>query len=215
MSYYDPAADEGLDKLNKNAIIDSKPNLKLMRHYVKKDDSHLDRCYYLLVLTGDISSSGTAWEMGRHSYKNRRPIILVSPKQYMGSLVNFTTVKATKIYPSIFEAVFSHCERQKEKETINALYRSRKPGPDRSTGHEPETVGDICYIYYKKFVTRWLETPRWTTAHNIYKDVQCIKMDFRMTLDEKCAADLAWQVFYSLYVLEYEIQKRELNGDVV
>ncbi len=81
-------------------------------------------------------------------------------------------------------------------------------------GHEPETVGDICYIYYKKFVTRWLETPRWTTAHNIYKDVQCIKMDFRMTLDEKCAADLAWQVFYSLYVLEYELKKRDENGEV-
>ncbi len=115
LSYYDPAADEGLDKLNKNAIIDSKPNLKLMRHYVKKDDSHLDRCYYLLVLTGDISSSGTAWEMGRTYYKNRRPIILVSPKQHMGSLVNFTTVKATKIYPSIFDAVLAIAKDKKKR----------------------------------------------------------------------------------------------------
>ncbi len=81
-------------------------------------------------------------------------------------------------------------------------------------GKEPETVGDICYLYYQKFLRRWRETPRWTTAHNIYKDVQCIKMAQEYSLDEKVAADLAWQVFYSLYVLEYELRKREENGEV-
>ena len=105
LSYYDPADDEGLEHLSPDSIIDLKPNLRLMKSYVDKDDRHVDRSKYLLVLTGDKSSSGTAWEMARHYYRNRRPIVLVGPRQYDGLLTNFTTIKAEKICATLKQAL--------------------------------------------------------------------------------------------------------------
>lgn len=102
VTYYDPAADE---KVSPNKIIDLKPNIRRMRHYVKKDDFNLDRCRSVLVLTGDISSSGTIWEMGRMFYYNRRNLFVISPRMFNRELTNFTTVKATKIFETVDEAV--------------------------------------------------------------------------------------------------------------
>lgn len=105
LSVYNPAGDEGLEDLTPNSKIDIKPNLTRMEWYVEKDDSHLDQCRTLLVLTGDISSSGTAWEMARMYYKHNRKIILVAPKMAKQKLVNFTTVKADFIRPTQEEAI--------------------------------------------------------------------------------------------------------------
>lgn len=94
VTYYDPAEDENIKP---HAIIDAKPNMRLMRHFVKKDFKNLDRCKSVLVLTGDKSSSGTAWEIARMHFKWRRPVVLIAPRMYDGELVNFSTVLATKI----------------------------------------------------------------------------------------------------------------------
>lgn len=94
LTYYDPAQDE---MIKPHLVIDAKPNIKRMRSYVKKDFKNLDRCRAVIVLTGDTSSSGTAWEMARMYFKHRRPIILVAPRMYDRQLTNFTTVLATKI----------------------------------------------------------------------------------------------------------------------
>lgn len=102
VTYYDPAEDESVPP---NKIIDLKPNLRKMRWFVSKDDYHIDRCKALIILTGDVSSSGTLWEAGRMFYKCKRPIIVVSPKMYNGQLTNFTTIKATKICETIEDAV--------------------------------------------------------------------------------------------------------------
>src|SRR4029077_2996417 len=91
---YDPAADE---VIHASRIIDASPNMRRMRHFVKKDFRHLDQCKAIVVLTGDKSSSGTAWEMARMYFKWRRPIVLVAPRMYDKRLANFTTVLATKI----------------------------------------------------------------------------------------------------------------------
>ncbi len=107
LSYYDPAGDEGLEKLNPESLITSCPTVEVMRHYVAKDDANLDRCRVLLVLTGDINSSGTAWEMARQYYKNKRPIFLVSKLHLEGQIVNFTSIKAGNIHSSIPIAVVS------------------------------------------------------------------------------------------------------------
>ena len=77
----------------------------------------------------------------------------------------------------------------------------------------PLQPGDRCYMYYKEMVREWKSNPRWTTAHEIYKDL------FRMPLgditdDEICAKSLAWQVFFNIYVMEYESRKRLENGDI-
>lgn len=70
-------------------------------------------------------------------------------------------------------------------------------------------VGDICYVYYKKIVERWKANPRWTTAHEIYRDTLCARID-----DYTIAHKLAWQVFFQLFVMPYELKKREENGDI-
>jgi nucleoside 2-deoxyribosyltransferase len=101
LTYYDPAEDEDVPP---NKIIDLKPNLRRMRWYVSKDDYNIDRCRAVLVLTGDISSSGTMWEMGRMYYKCNRPVYIISPKMYHHTLTNFTTVKATKIFENVEQA---------------------------------------------------------------------------------------------------------------
>lgn len=102
LAVYDPASDENIKG---NRIIDSKPNKRLMAHYVQKDDKHVDKSRALLVLTGDRSSAGTSWEMGRMFYRNHRPIAIVAPRMYDGSLTNFTTIKATRIFATQKQAI--------------------------------------------------------------------------------------------------------------
>jgi nucleoside 2-deoxyribosyltransferase len=96
--YYDPSEDEHLDGLSPDTTIDSKPNIQRMQWYVEKDERAIDKCAMLLVLTGDKSSSGTAWEMGRMHFLNKRPVVVIAPKMVAGKLTNFTTIKATKIF---------------------------------------------------------------------------------------------------------------------
>lgn len=94
LTYYDPAQDE---LIKPHLVIDAKPNIKIMRWYVQKDFKNLDKCRAIVVLTGDASSSGTAWEMARMYFKLKRPLILVAPRMFDRQLTNFTTVLATKI----------------------------------------------------------------------------------------------------------------------
>lgn len=101
LKLYDPAEDE---LVKPHVIIDSKPNMKLMKWFVKKDFYNLDRCRAVVVLTGDRSSSGTAWEVARMYFKWGRPIILVAPKMYDKQLINFSSVLATKICATQLQA---------------------------------------------------------------------------------------------------------------
>lgn len=105
VTYYDPAEDEGLQFLPLSHIIDVKPDMERMEHYVKKDELNLSRCRALLVLTGDRASSGTLWEMGMAFWHLKIPIVAVAPKMSRGKLVNFTTVKADFIFATQEAAV--------------------------------------------------------------------------------------------------------------
>ena len=102
LTYYDPSEDEDI---NPTEMIDLKPDLAKMKWYINKDDAKIDQCKFLLVLTGDTSSSGTGWEMGRMHYQNHRPVIVVAPKMVHGELTNFTTVKADKLFDKVDMAV--------------------------------------------------------------------------------------------------------------
>jgi len=102
LTFYSPPDDENV---NPHKIIDRRPSRKMMRGFVAKDDAAVDRCRVLLNLTGDKSSSGVAWEMGRMFYRNHRPIIVVAPRMYEGHLVNFTTIKAAKICVTTAQAI--------------------------------------------------------------------------------------------------------------
>lgn len=79
--------------------------------------------------------------------------------------------------------------------------------------------GDICYTFYREMVIKWNKQPRWTTAHNIYKEMQFIIKQahpqwFLGPCDNCAAYGLAWQVFFQKYVMPYEDDKCRLNGDI-
>ena len=73
--------------------------------------------------------------------------------------------------------------------------------------------GDRCYVFYKTMVDTWKATPRWTTAHEIYKKF-LTDCEEEMLFDDYCAYSLAWQVFFIKYVWPYEQKKMEENGDI-
>lgn len=99
---YDPAEDE---VIHSSQLIDAKPSIRRMRWYVQKDFRNLDKCRSIVVLTGDKSSSGTAWEVARMYFLWGRPIVLVAPKMHDKRLCNFSTVLSTKICATQFQAL--------------------------------------------------------------------------------------------------------------
>ena len=72
--------------------------------------------------------------------------------------------------------------------------------------------GDRCYVYYKAMVDKWKLEPRWTTAHNIMTEFYA--NSHLLDDDDVVAKRLAWEVFFQLYVMPYELKKREENGDI-
>jgi hypothetical protein len=84
------------------------------------------------------------------------------------------------------------------------------------TGIEPEAgiePGDKCFVKYRDMMKAWTEAPRWTTAHNIYKKMRQ-ELPTITDEDEAIAYDLAWQVFFAIHVMKYELTKRSENGEV-
>jgi len=86
-------------------------------------------------------------------------------------------------------------------------------------------VGDLCYVFYKEMVHKWNESPRWTTAHGLYRQTLDDESEFFWTfletvsfrfdpLDLKAAQQLAWQVFFIRFVMPYENMKIMENGDI-
>lgn len=73
--------------------------------------------------------------------------------------------------------------------------------------------GDLCYTYYKHLIEKWRNEPRWTTAHNLYKEM--LNEQPYLGIDQRAAYQLAWQVFFQLRVMPYEMQKMKENGDII
>ena len=88
----------------------------------------------------------------------------------------------------------------------------------------PKEVGDKCFIFYRQMLRAWRVSPRWSTAHELYRDMvmsPAIAPDFSERVDkqqeykdDRAAVELAWQVFFQLHVMPYELQKRTINGEV-
>lgn len=75
-------------------------------------------------------------------------------------------------------------------------------------------VGDRCYHFYKKMVECFEIKTRWTTAHNIYKKMIKDIEENNYSTDTNRAYELAWQVFFQLHVIPYELGMRKKNGDI-
>lgn len=76
----------------------------------------------------------------------------------------------------------------------------------------PQTAGDRCFIAYREMVRRWKISRRWTTAHELYKEMLA-KRPYK-TMDDAVAEELAWQVFFIKHVMVYENEKAAINGEV-
>jgi hypothetical protein len=91
-----------------------------------------------------------------------------------------------------------------------------------------EEVGDPCYVFYRHLVEAWKLEPRWRTAHRLYRDLvidrqndpfyvmvlkELLECEFA-TLDVDAALELAWQVFFVRFVMPYELEKIDQNGDI-
>lgn len=80
----------------------------------------------------------------------------------------------------------------------------------------PQVVGDRCFIAYRHMLRKWRSSPRWTTAHEIYRDDVIAGTGERSSgsSDDVVAWHLAWQVFFNLHVMPYELVKRTENGEI-
>ena len=67
--------------------------------------------------------------------------------------------------------------------------------------------GDLTYLQYVKLIKAWRKERRWTTAHNLTKEL------FGLS-DHQCAKLMAWQVFMDDEVMPYEQEKKKLNGKI-
>ena len=75
-------------------------------------------------------------------------------------------------------------------------------------------AGDRCFIYYDYLVSEWNKEPRWTTADRLHKKMQFEDMARPLSQDMLTAMQLAWQVFFQLKIMPYELEKRDTNGDI-
>jgi len=92
-----------------------------------------------------------------------------------------------------------------------------KEAKDITKAVGPQEKGDHCNLAFKPLVDEWVKNARWTTAHELYKDVKSrLSVDFTRLddyeKDKFVALDLAWQVFFNMYVMPYEEMKRNING---
>lgn len=91
----------------------------------------------------------------------------------------------------------------------------------------PKEVGDLCFLHYRKMLRAWRASPRWTTAHGLYRDfvmlpaaggnsagVNVAQHEYENYINDRAACELAWQVFFQLHVAPYELGKRTLNGEI-
>lgn len=71
--------------------------------------------------------------------------------------------------------------------------------------------GDRCFVFYREMMEKWKANPRWTTADEIYAGVVDLNQS---NVDLQRAKELAWQVFFNLHVMKFELEKQKLNGDI-
>jgi hypothetical protein len=86
----------------------------------------------------------------------------------------------------------------------------------------PATVGDRCFLRYREMLRAWRASMRWTTAHELYRKMKkdilglenTINGPTEQTQDDIAAYELAWDVFFALHVMPYELLQRTKNGEV-
>lgn len=83
----------------------------------------------------------------------------------------------------------------------------------KGTLKEPQR-GDFCFLEYRPMIMAWKKSQRWTTADMLYQQYLRRRESISESKPKTAALDLAWQVFFALHVLPYEVRKRKENGEV-
>lgn len=81
------------------------------------------------------------------------------------------------------------------------------PEEHRNPDHTPCTVGDQCYVHYKRLLDEWNKEPRWTTFHNQ------LKKDFGLT-DDQTALITAYTIHWLWNIVPYELDKELESGEI-
>lgn len=114
LTWYDPAGDEGLEKLNPESIISNAFDLDRMTYFVKKDLAAVAECRSVLNITGDMPSEGSTWEMAYAVFYRQIPVILVAPQRVQRAKMSFTNVLVDGLYNTLGEAVEVLSKKLKE-----------------------------------------------------------------------------------------------------
>lgn len=104
IDFIDPGETE-VEHIRPDDVISLKLDYTAMKSFVAKDEYAIRNCDALLVLTGDLSSEGTSWEMGFAHFELKIPVIMVAPKRLSGELMGFSNIKVDAIFGTVEEAV--------------------------------------------------------------------------------------------------------------
>lgn len=105
LTWYDPAEDEGLEKLPFNHIISNAFDKPRMSKYVSKDLAAVAECRAVLNITGDLPSDGSLWEMSYAIFYRHIPVVLIAPERASEARMSFTNILVDGIYEDLTTAV--------------------------------------------------------------------------------------------------------------
>lgn len=66
--------------------------------------------------------------------------------------------------------------------------------------------GDRCFKEYERFMRMWKDSPSWTTVDRMLEEM--------FPMAQERAQFLAFLVFFNLHAMDYEMAKRDENGEV-
>ena len=99
----DPGKNEHIQDTDE--LISLRVDYPTMKQFVAKDNYAVDHSDVVLVLTGDSTSDGTWYEIGRATYHCHIPVVMVAPKRVSGELVGFSNIMVDAMFSTIEEAV--------------------------------------------------------------------------------------------------------------
>jgi hypothetical protein len=114
LSFYCPADDEGLEKLDPESVISNAFDEERMRRYVTKDLAAVGNSRALLNVTGDRQSDGCLWEMAFATFHRFIPVHIVAPQRVTKAKMSFTNILVDRCHETLGEAVFALSEKLKE-----------------------------------------------------------------------------------------------------
>ena len=104
LTWYDPAENEGLERLDPQSLISNAFDRDRMEAFVKKDLAAVAASRAVLHLTGDLASEGSNWEMAYAVWQRQIPVHLVAPLRVLGVKMSFTNILVDGVHENLYFA---------------------------------------------------------------------------------------------------------------